>query len=217
VGLADRTPAPGRWASDADNRIVVEGTRGIYVLAEEGFVPAPAQFRPRPRTPEVTVVQHGATRFTATVAPDGARPRFAHTYQPHTLPEHAAAFMTRAPTLLRPLPLTLASLAVEPRVAFGYFGYLLLDQPVTLGDGAALTGNVLLSLLLAGLGYRRLGRLGAARGRRLWWAGAVLVGGAPGFLCLHLVETARAWRGMPAASPAPAPAPTPPLVLVDAA
>jgi hypothetical protein len=215
VGLADRTPTSGSWVEPAGSGVVVEGTRGFYLLGEDGFVPAPPRFRPRPRARAVAVVQHDATRFAVTVAPDGAQPGFQHLYRPHTVRERAAAFVTRAPTLLRPLPLTLASLAVEPRAAFGYFGYLLLDQPVTLGDGAALTGNVLLSLLLAGLAHWRLGRLGAARGRRLWWAGAVLVGGAPGFLCLHLIETARAWRGMPAAAPAPAPTPPAPLVLVS--
>jgi hypothetical protein len=122
---------------------------------------------------------------------------FVHEYRPHRLAEQAWASFTRGGSLLHPPALSVLSLAFPDR-AFAFAPSLFLDQVVAAGERSLLLPLGVLTILLAGLSYRRLARFEVPALRRWAWVGAILVGGVPVFLCGIAIETRRAWGQMAA-------------------
>ena len=203
--------------------LMVKGERGTYLWKDGRFVaatvstlqwpdpgqpgtdsPSP-QFSLIPEGPRADVVLEGSSGLRASFRVPGGEV-FHHTYRPHTFWESTLAFAQRVASLLRPPLVAGPSLLASVDRARELGPALLLDRPIMMGERAVLAGNLLVSLLLAGLAFRRLGLLGAGRGRRLYWASAVLLGGATIYLCHLMIERRRAWKPMPAipeGSPAP--------------
>lgn len=179
--------------------LVVTGERGRYALGDGGWKVLPASTadtaqRPALADPEVQYFQAG--RWLVTLKDRQGNTVFQHHYQPHTFWEKALALLVDTPTLLRPPITTLPSALVSQDAAYRPGWQLLLDPAVILGARAALVGNLLLSLALAGFTFARLRRLGLPPGRRLFWTLSVVGGGLAAFLCARWVETDRAWSGV---------------------
>jgi hypothetical protein len=183
--------------------VIVRGQHGIYMWRDRHFVPADG-LGPEAlngwEVAKVAAVQEvrlrGDTGMDVWIRGDSG-PTFAHQYRPHTVPEHILAFLQRGSGALRSPLSTLAAPLAGPDRALRLGAALLLDRPALLGDWPALGANLLLTALLAALAFRRLGRFGAPRARRLYWAGAILLGGAPAYLAFRLIERRRGWAPMP--------------------
>jgi hypothetical protein len=186
---------------------IVNGERGQYLLDGGEWKPVPPELvREQRRNPrlERDVDFAAGGRVVVTLERPGVGQVFHHRFQPHTFWERTAQLMAEAPTLLRAPVTTVGSLWREQRNAYRAGATLLLDPAVTMGSRATVGGNLAVCLILAGLCFLRLRRLGVSGGRRTFWTGAVLLGGLPAYLCYRLVETNRAWKPVAISVPAKA-------------
>jgi hypothetical protein len=191
--------------------LVVAGEHGSYSFDEQGrMVPvAPATAEIAARADKELQVEATLQRRTATEASimvdwhDGSAP-FAHVFRPQTLSEQVVALGIHVSVILKPAGFALAGLLFPVAARRDPAPAWLLQTEAQLQPTVLFVLNFGLTLLMAGLTWRRLTRFGAAPQRVWFWVGAVLLGGVPGFLCQWVIETKRAW--LPAAAPAPAPA-----------
>ena len=189
--------------------IVVVGERGEYLLEDGQWKPVPEELaRERSTNPRLhnTVTFDRAGRFTATIEHPKGKVLFTHHYRPHTFSEKTLELLSDVPTLLRSPVTTIPALWRTKQQAYDPSPTLLLDPAVAMGTRWTLIGNLLICLVLGGVAFMRLRRLGASPGRRAFWTGAALLGGLPGYLCYRLVETDRAWKPVTLAAPVKAPA-----------
>jgi hypothetical protein len=189
----DRYQALGR------PRAAVFGERGAYLWLGDHFAAAPSDVDAEPveSRPRATTLASGPAVFSLTLRDRQGGTIFTHDYRPHTGTERALAFLTVAPSVLRP-PIIAALSPLAARGAFALRPSLLLDQAVAAGERRVLFPLALLAVLLALLTHLRLRRWGTSPVRRDFWVCAVLLGGLPVFLCELLLETRRAWQPMPA-------------------
>ena len=199
--------SPALWTTPKNRPFVllVRGQRGIYAWQGDRFAAATAGQVPPTEADRLDAekLPVGAFGLRAVLSKPGAGVVFQHEYQPRRAKERAMQLAGMGATVLRPPLSALPSLFASPKRVAVPGPRQLLDPGVTLGLRGPLVVNVLLALALAALTFVRLGRLGCPGWRRWFWTVAVVMLGPVGYLCQRLVETARAWRPMPAEAVGP--------------
>jgi hypothetical protein len=209
-------------------RVIVAGDHGVYVPGEEGvWISAPAAVikllgqDAANRGLRFVTTPTGAFSFVLDVTdtstgPDSQlapRSVLHHLYMPRTALEKTVAGALTVTSLLRPPIFAVPSRLFSVHVHHSPGPTWLIDPAMRLGSVWLLIGNLFLAAGLAALINRRLARLQAPSGRVWFWTGAVLLGGAPAFVCARLIETRRAWQRVPA----PDPASVAPRLLIESA
>lgn len=174
------------------------GRKSAYLWNGSEFTEASAETKKYIETKQVPAVQVKETdpiRIPIELKDDGGEVCFSHVYDLYTGKQKRLVAELCGYSFIRiPCLQWLSYLGTTtPRLTFK--GSLIIDPLLASGKRFwLLAGNLAVAALLAFWAVRRLGRLGADRGRKIYWGILTVLGGLPVFIVYRLLETKRAYR-----------------------
>lgn len=171
--------------------VYLVGKKGAYALRNGELVPFEVPVRKSRQflSPEVEITD--ALNFTVSVAKRGDRAGFEHHFEPRTLIEQLHAAHAMAWSVVRPVPLQLASTFLADDQTKPYFWN---DQ--LLADGRRIWLLIVGLAMAAGMSllvHRRLVRIGANQHARRFWVVTTALTGVVGWLLAILCERPRSY------------------------
>ncbi len=196
---------------EAVNRTYVKGERGVYSWNGTAFENAPEELKIEPagvEKPAFVVAQTDPIAPAVEYRDSDGKALFAHEYRLHDTHQKCKGFCVYALSVLRAPLFQVASFIQNPSIPRMTFCHADLVDPLISGQKRMWlpAANLLFALVLAVFTARRLARLGASRGRCLFWAAFVLVGGVMVAVLCFVLETRRAYRVSPVVEAETAPA-----------